>query len=105
MRKSSTVVLLGTECPAAPAELEHPFLKAFNRGAELVPGVVRAVEIKGHTPGSSGYLIGAGKHSILFVGDTLHHYVVSVREPSLLTRNSVPWCGTSALSAWRAARP
>jgi len=29
-------------------------------GSQIVPGVVKAVEIKGHTPGHSGYLIGSG---------------------------------------------
>ena len=56
-------------------------VEAFDPGAELVPGVVKAVEIKGHTPGHSGYLIGTGADSILYVGDSMHHYVVSVQKP------------------------
>jgi glyoxylase-like metal-dependent hydrolase (beta-lactamase superfamily II) len=39
------------------------------------------VEIKGHTPGHSGYLIGSGADTILYVGDSVHHSVVSVQEP------------------------
>jgi glyoxylase-like metal-dependent hydrolase (beta-lactamase superfamily II) len=56
-------------------------IDAFTPGAELVPGVVKAVDIKGHTPGHSGYLISSGKDSLLYVGDSMHHYVVSVQKP------------------------
>lgn len=54
---------------------------AFKPGAELVPGVVKAVEIKGHTPGHSGYRIISGQDSLLYVGDSMHHYIVSVQKP------------------------
>lgn len=54
---------------------------AFAPGSELVPGVVKAVEIKGHTPGHSGYLIGSGADALLYIGDTAHHYIVSVQQP------------------------
>jgi glyoxylase-like metal-dependent hydrolase (beta-lactamase superfamily II) len=56
-------------------------VRAFEPGAELVPGVVKAVPITGHTPGHSGYLIGTGESSLLYVGDSMHHYVVSVQRP------------------------
>jgi len=58
-----------------------PKIDAFTPGAELVPGVVKAVEIKGHTPGHSGYLITSGADSLLYVGDSMHHFVVSVQKP------------------------
>ena len=58
-----------------------PKVKAFQPGAELLPGVVKAVEIRGHTPGHSGFLIGSGDSSVLYIGDTLHHSVVSVQKP------------------------
>ena len=54
---------------------------AFEPGAELVPGVVTAVEIKGHTPGHSGYRITSGSESLLYVGDSMHHFIVSVQKP------------------------
>lgn len=54
----------------------------FQPGAEVLPGVVKAVEIKGHTPGHSGYRIGSNPNSILVFGDAMHNYVVSVRKPS-----------------------
>jgi glyoxylase-like metal-dependent hydrolase (beta-lactamase superfamily II) len=58
-----------------------PKVAAFTPGAELVPGVVKAVEIKGHTPGHSGYMITSGQDSLLYVGDSMHHFVVSVQKP------------------------
>jgi glyoxylase-like metal-dependent hydrolase (beta-lactamase superfamily II) len=53
----------------------------FAPGAELVPGVVTAVDVKGHTPGHSAYLIGSGADTILYVGDSMHHFVLSVQRP------------------------
>ena len=58
-----------------------PKVKTFSPGSEIIPGVVKAVEIKGHTPGHSGYLISSGQSSLLYVGDAMHHYVVSVQKP------------------------
>jgi glyoxylase-like metal-dependent hydrolase (beta-lactamase superfamily II) len=59
----------------------EPKVAAFAPGAELVPGVVRAIEIKGHTPGNSGYRITSGADSLLYVGDAAHHHVISVQKP------------------------
>jgi len=53
---------------------------AFAPDAELVPGAVKAVDIQGHTPGHSGYRITSGAASLLYVGDTVHHYVISVQK-------------------------
>jgi glyoxylase-like metal-dependent hydrolase (beta-lactamase superfamily II) len=58
-----------------------PKVDAFAPGAELIPGIVAAVEIKGHTPGHSGYRITSGTESLLYVGDSMHHYVISVQKP------------------------
>lgn len=58
-----------------------PKIDAFAPGSEIIPGTVKAVEIKGHTPGHSGYLITSGADSLLYFGDTAHHYVLSVQEP------------------------
>jgi glyoxylase-like metal-dependent hydrolase (beta-lactamase superfamily II) len=59
-----------------------PKVLAFEPGADLLPGIVKAVELKGHTPGHSGYRIGSGPDSVLVFGDAMHSYVVSVRKPS-----------------------
>jgi glyoxylase-like metal-dependent hydrolase (beta-lactamase superfamily II) len=59
-----------------------PKVVPFEPGADLLPGIVKAVELKGHTPGHSGYRIGSGADSVLVFGDAMHSYVVSVRRPS-----------------------
>lgn len=59
----------------------EPKVRTFSPDADIIPGIVRAVEIKGHTPGHSGYLITSGESSLLYVGDSMHHYVVSVQRP------------------------
>lgn len=58
-----------------------PKVATFAAGGEIIPGVVRAVDVKGHTAGHSAYLIGSGTDSLLYIGDSLHHYVVSVQKP------------------------
>ena len=58
-----------------------PKVAPFEPGAELLPGIVKAVELKGHTPGHSGYRIGSGADSVLVFGDAMHSYVISVRKP------------------------
>jgi glyoxylase-like metal-dependent hydrolase (beta-lactamase superfamily II) len=60
----------------------RPKLSAFEPGANILPDVVKAVEIKGHTPGHSGYLIGSGSNTLLYIGDAMHSYVISVRKPA-----------------------
>jgi glyoxylase-like metal-dependent hydrolase (beta-lactamase superfamily II) len=65
--------------PVVPAI--KPKVDAFAPNAELVSGVVKAVEVKGHTPGHSGYRIMSGSDTLLYVGDSMHHYVVSVQKP------------------------
>ena len=61
-----------------------PKVVAFEPGADLLTGIVKAVELKGHTPGHSGYRIGSGSDSLLVFGDTMHSYLVSVRKPAWL---------------------
>jgi glyoxylase-like metal-dependent hydrolase (beta-lactamase superfamily II) len=53
----------------------------FQPGADVLPGMVRAVEVKGHTPGHSAFRIGTGTSSVLYVGDAMHHHIVSVQKP------------------------
>jgi glyoxylase-like metal-dependent hydrolase (beta-lactamase superfamily II) len=60
----------------------RPKVVPFEPGAKLLPGIVEAVPIKGHTPGHSAYRIGAGANTLLVFGDAMHSYVVSVRKPS-----------------------
>ena len=58
-----------------------PKVQAFAPGAELIPGVVTAVDLPGHTPGHSGYDIASGDAHLLYIGDALHHFVLSVQRP------------------------
>jgi len=57
-----------------------PKIAAFAPGADLVPGV-KAIDIVGHTPGHSGYLITSGDATVAFLGDMAHHSVISVQRP------------------------
>jgi glyoxylase-like metal-dependent hydrolase (beta-lactamase superfamily II) len=59
-----------------------PKVVTFEPGAVLLPGIVKAVELKGHTPGHSGFRIGSVADSVLVIGDAMHSSVVSVRKPS-----------------------
>lgn len=53
----------------------------FEPGAAILPGVVTAVAVDGHTPGHSAYEIASGDERLLYIGDTAHHFVVSVQRP------------------------
>jgi glyoxylase-like metal-dependent hydrolase (beta-lactamase superfamily II) len=58
-----------------------PKVDAFTPGSQIVQGTVKAMDIKGHTPGHSGYLITSGPDSLLYAGDSMHHFIVSVQKP------------------------
>ncbi|MDZ4761950.1 MAG: MBL fold metallo-hydrolase [Alphaproteobacteria bacterium] len=71
-----------TQAPiAALVAAITPKVVAFEPGADLIPGVVKAVAIDGHTPGHSGYEITSDGQSLLYIGDTMHHSVISVQQP------------------------
>ncbi|KRA16113.1 MULTISPECIES: MBL fold metallo-hydrolase [unclassified Lysobacter] len=58
-----------------------PKVAPFQPGAVLIPGVVTAVAVDGHTPGHSAYEIASGDQRLLYIGDTAHHHVISVQRP------------------------
>ncbi|WP_158987273.1 MBL fold metallo-hydrolase [Lysobacter panacisoli] len=58
-----------------------PKVATFAPNAEIVPGVVKAVAVDGHTPGHSAYEIASGNERLLYIGDTAHHHVISVQRP------------------------
>jgi glyoxylase-like metal-dependent hydrolase (beta-lactamase superfamily II) len=60
----------------------RPKVVTFEPGAHLLPGIVDAVPITGHTPGHSAYRITSGTNSLLVFGDAMHSSIVSVRKPS-----------------------
>ncbi|GFE85790.1 hydrolase [Steroidobacter agaridevorans] len=78
---AETAAAIGATNHTALVTALTPKIDAFAPGAELIPGVVTAVDYHGHTPGHSGYLIGSGANTLLYVGDSVHHYVVSVQKP------------------------
>jgi glyoxylase-like metal-dependent hydrolase (beta-lactamase superfamily II) len=55
-------------------------VEIFQPGATLAPGLT-AVEVRGHTPGHTAVLVESGGQRLIAIGDSAHHYVVSVREP------------------------
>ncbi len=79
--KAETAKAMGLGTRDALVAAMKPKVDAFAAGAELVPGIVKAVDIKGHTPGHSGYKITSGSESLLYVGDSMHHYLISVQKP------------------------
>ena len=57
-----------------------PRVETFAAGAQVTPGI-KAYAIDGHTPGHTGYEIGTGADRVLYVGDMVHHHVISVQRP------------------------
>jgi glyoxylase-like metal-dependent hydrolase (beta-lactamase superfamily II) len=78
---ADTAKAFGIQQHAALIAAMTPKVAEFAPDAEIVPGAVKAVAIKGHTPGHSGYRITSGNKSLLYIGDTMHHFVISVRRP------------------------
>ena len=80
MQAAEWASLKEEEQMASLVTLMTPKVVEFQPGADVIAGV-KAVDIKGHTPGHSGYLISSGDQSLLYIGDTMHHFVVSVQRP------------------------
>jgi glyoxylase-like metal-dependent hydrolase (beta-lactamase superfamily II) len=55
-------------------------LSTFAHGGQPVRGVT-AVDLHGHTPGHSGYLVGDEGEQLLFWGDVMHNHTVQLRAP------------------------
>ncbi len=73
--------LRGLKEQAALVAVITPWVVTFKPGSDILPGLVKAVDVKGHTPGHSAYLIGSGADTLLYLGDTVHHSVISVQQP------------------------
>lgn len=63
-----------------------PKVATFQPNAAVVPGLVTAVAVEGHTPGHTAYEIASGDERLLYIGDTAHHHVVSVQRPDWTIR-------------------
>ncbi|WEK38511.1 MAG: MBL fold metallo-hydrolase [Candidatus Brevundimonas colombiensis] len=57
-----------------------PKVQTFKPGAEAAPGVT-AQDTAGHTPGHVAYLIADGQNQLLYTGDLMHHWILSVEHP------------------------
>ncbi|GLK48225.1 MBL fold metallo-hydrolase [Brevundimonas intermedia] len=57
-----------------------PKVQAFRPGDEVAPGV-ESQDTAGHTPGHVAYLIADGQNQLLYTGDLMHHWVLSVEHP------------------------
>jgi glyoxylase-like metal-dependent hydrolase (beta-lactamase superfamily II) len=73
--------MVGLESHDALVAAMTPKVEEFQPGAVLLPGIVKAIPIQGHTPGHSGYLITSRSASLFYVGDAMHHFVISVAKP------------------------
>jgi len=76
-----TAKTIGISNHAALIAAVTPKIAEFAPDSQIIPGIVKAVAIRGHTPGHSGYLITARRVSLLYIGDAVHHFVVSLRKP------------------------
>ncbi|GAA5049596.1 MBL fold metallo-hydrolase [Thermocatellispora tengchongensis] len=59
-------------------------LSTFAFGEQPVEGMT-AVDLHGHTPGHSGYLLDAEGEHLLLWGDTMHNHTVQMRAPHVAT--------------------
>jgi glyoxylase-like metal-dependent hydrolase (beta-lactamase superfamily II) len=57
-----------------------PKVQTFRPGDDVAPGV-NAQDTAGHTPGHVAYLIADGQNQLLYTGDLMHHWVLSVEHP------------------------
>ncbi len=57
-------------------------LKTFTAPATLFPGI-RAIPLRGHTPGQSGYVIESQGQRLLLWGDVIHSAEVQFRDPAV----------------------
>jgi len=60
----------------------HNVMRTYRGSVEVFPGV-RSVELHGHTPGHSGYLVSSGNDTLLIWGDIVHVPEVQVPRPEV----------------------
>ena len=58
-----------------------PRVETFAPGAQVTPSI-KAYPIDGHTPGHTGYEIVSGEERLIYIGDAMHHPVISVQQPT-----------------------
>ncbi len=65
-------------------EAMKPRVATFAPGATVIPELVQAIAVEGHTPGHSAYRILSGGASLVDIGDAAHHFILSVGHPGIL---------------------
>jgi len=73
-----------TNRDAAMVQAIAPHITLFTPGPRIAPGV-RAVELSGHTPGHTGFLLRYRGGSLLDMGDVAHSSVLSLAHPEWRT--------------------
>lgn len=58
-----------------------PKVETFEAGAQVTPAI-KAYAIDGHTAGHTGYEIASGDEKLVYIGDAMHHSVISVQRPT-----------------------
>tara|TARA_R110002051_G_scaffold279894_1_gene341416 strand:- start:122 stop:1045 length:924 start_codon:yes stop_codon:yes gene_type:complete len=72
--------LKGDAAMAGLVRAVTPKVKTFTPGEVVAPNIT-AVDIPGHTAGHSGFEIVSGEDRLLYIGDAMHHSVISVQRP------------------------
>jgi glyoxylase-like metal-dependent hydrolase (beta-lactamase superfamily II) len=80
MSSAEWASLRGQAPMKALVEAIAPQVQTFEPGATVFPGV-KAIAIKGHTPGHVGYEITSEGRTLLDIGDTAHSSIVSLARP------------------------
>lgn len=55
-------------------------VETFTPGAQISPSI-KAVEVRGHTPGHTAYEITSGSEKLLAIGDSAHSSIISLAKP------------------------
>ncbi|MFT4911839.1 MAG: glyoxylase-like metal-dependent hydrolase (beta-lactamase superfamily II) [Brevundimonas sp.] len=72
--------LKGDPAMASLVRAITPRVKTFTPGEVVAPNIT-AVDIPGHTAGHTGFEIASGDERLLYIGDAMHHSVISVQRP------------------------
>lgn len=80
MTEAEWAALKADKSLAALVAAITPKVETFAADAQITPAI-KAVSIPGHTAGHTGYEIASGADRLLYIGDAMHHSVVSVQRP------------------------
>lgn len=81
-RAAAAPALLNSSFEAAARVAELPRLQAFD-GERSLTGAISTVDLRGHTPGHTGYRIADGGESLMIVGDALFDPAIHPRRTDI----------------------